>query len=122
MASRFWSLCTDQSLQDLKQTRTQESWEVRVNLKGPPSLNALSDDILVEVFSYLDVEDILSLRSVSTHTCVDSIGCIDYVGQQVILQPDPSRHHMETLPQEDWAQRPAASALLPLLASIPYFL
>lgn len=65
MASRFWSLCTDQSLPDLKQTRTQESWEVRVNLKGPPSLNALSDDILVEVFSYLDVEDILSLRSVS---------------------------------------------------------
>ncbi|KAL4070480.1 hypothetical protein J3A83DRAFT_4243550 [Scleroderma citrinum] len=65
MASRFWSLCTEQSLPNFRKTRTQESWEWRVNLKGPPSLNTLSDDILVEIFSYLDVEDVLSLRCVS---------------------------------------------------------
>ena len=79
MASRFWSLSTEQPLPDIKQTRTQESWEARVKLKGPPSLNTLSDDILVEVFSYLDVEDILSLRCVSTWTFLDCFSCIDSV-------------------------------------------
>ncbi|KAI6048065.1 hypothetical protein EDC04DRAFT_51039 [Pisolithus marmoratus] len=65
MAFRFWSLCTEQSLPNLGVTCRQDSWESRVNLKGPLSLNALSDDVLIEVFSYLDVEDIMSLRSVN---------------------------------------------------------
>ncbi|KAG6334135.1 hypothetical protein ID866_4958 [Astraeus odoratus] len=61
MAFRFWSL-----LPNLNETRTsQDPWELRVNLKGSSSLNTLSDDILMEVFSYLDVEDILTLRVVS---------------------------------------------------------
>ncbi|KAI6031289.1 hypothetical protein BKA83DRAFT_4198178 [Pisolithus microcarpus] len=65
MAFRFWSLCSEQSLSNTDVTHTQDSWESRVNLKGPPLLNTLSDDILIEIFSYLDVEDIMSLRSVS---------------------------------------------------------
>lgn len=98
MAFRFWSLCTEQPLPNLGVAHTQDSWESRVNLKGPPSLNALSDDILIEVFSYLDVEDIMSLRSVSklyynlTHQGIIWKRFLRRIGPNAPQLPPSSRH------------------------------
>lgn len=66
MASGLWSRrFALPSCMTLRAGRTGQSWDTRISQPQKlPCLNALSDDILMEVFSYLDIEDIFSLRRV----------------------------------------------------------
>ncbi|KIJ66452.1 hypothetical protein HYDPIDRAFT_180871 [Hydnomerulius pinastri MD-312] len=74
-------------------------WDARVRLKELPSLSTLSDDILVDqVFSYLDVEDIISLRQVSklyynlTHQGIIWKKFLKKIGPNAPQLPPSTRH------------------------------
>ncbi|KIK91109.1 hypothetical protein PAXRUDRAFT_35081 [Paxillus rubicundulus Ve08.2h10] len=82
---------------------TQQSWDMRIQTETLPCLNALSDDILMEVFSYLDVEDILSLRQVSklyynlTHQGIIWKNFLKRIGPNAPQLPPSYRHSPQFL-------------------------
>ncbi|KAG9313929.1 hypothetical protein JVU11DRAFT_4702 [Chiua virens] len=105
MSSSLWtkrftfSSCTSQ-----RSARTRKSWDTYIALPQKlPCLNALSDDILMEVLSYLDVEDILSLRQVSklyynlTHQGIIWKDFLKRIGSNAPQRPPSHRHSSKYL-------------------------
>ncbi|KAF9225302.1 hypothetical protein BS17DRAFT_750946 [Gyrodon lividus] len=98
MSSNWWTRFAFSSCATPGMMRTQQSWDMRIQAETLPCLNALSDDVLMEVFTYLDVEDILSLRQVSklyynlTHQGIIWKNFLKRIGPSAPQLPPSHRH------------------------------
>lgn len=54
---------------DLSTTATM-SVQMNTNLDEKPTLTAINDDILIHIFSFANIEDVLAMRQVSNLTTV----------------------------------------------------
>ncbi|KAG6380738.1 hypothetical protein JVT61DRAFT_5120 [Boletus reticuloceps] len=105
MTSSLWPRrFTFPSCISLRAGRPGQSWDTRVSQPEKlPCLNALSDDILMEVCSYLDIEDILSLRRVSklyynlTHQGIIWKNFLKRIGSNAPQRPPSHRHSPQYL-------------------------
>ncbi|KAF8559892.1 hypothetical protein OG21DRAFT_1502235 [Imleria badia] len=105
MASSLWpQRFAFSSCASLRAGSTGQSWDTRISQPQKlPCLNALSDDILMEVFSYLDIEDIFSLRRVSklyynlTHQGIIWKNFLKRIGSNAPQRPPSHRHSPQYL-------------------------